>query len=144
MKEYAVASKYIVDGSAPLRNLAQYISVEISIIGLGVVYQFKIWQTTSMSMFILAKESSCLLPFLKTGDRLNMKYYSIDMNCPYQSLDTKIRDIVRHKRGRLGGHYLVELEIMENDSRNEFHLPFSSKEGQILPFNASFRKTIGD
>ncbi|MFC1867556.1 hypothetical protein ACFL0H_05420 [Thermodesulfobacteriota bacterium] len=144
MKEYAVAGKYVEGGSEPLRNLDQYYSVEISIVGLGVVYQFKIWQTTSVSLFILVKESSCLLPFLKIGDRLNMKFYSIDMTCPYQSLDTKIRDIVRHRRCRLKSHYLVELEIMENNGQEEFHLPFRSIEGQILPFNASFRKSGGD
>ena len=56
-------------------NGDHYHSVEFSIKGIELTYQFKIWNTTNMSMCVLVKEDSAILPRLKVGDTLDMKFY---------------------------------------------------------------------
>ena len=113
MKEYAVANKVVERRSEPRKKVDLYYSVEIPISELGVVYQFKIWDTKSPSIFVVVKENSGILPWLKVGDRLNMKYYSTDSLYPLEYLDTEIRNITKHDQGPLKGHYLVGLEIVD-------------------------------
>ena len=137
MNEYS-SVKRSSDMSSPfMRNMDEYYSVEIPIIALGVIYQFKIWQINSIFMSILVKGNSGLLQWIKVGDRLNMKYYSKDSIYPYQSLDTKIRYITRQNLERLRGHYLVGLEIMEGKDRGEIHWSYRSNAAQVFPFSNS-------
>ena len=136
MNELAAAKDLFDSRPIPGESLYQYYSVEIPVIELGVIYQFKIWQTQSMTMSILVKEDSAILPRIKVGDRLNMKYYSVDLTYPYQNLDTEIRDITRQERGRLKGHYLVNLAIVQGKVRNAARWPYRSDESQIFSFNA--------
>ena len=44
---------------------ANYHSVEFSIQGVDLAYQFKIWNTSSTPMCVLVKEDSAILPSLK-------------------------------------------------------------------------------
>ena len=55
---------------------AKYHSVEFSIQGVELAYQFKIWNTSSTPMCVLIREDSAILPSLKEGDTLNLKFYS--------------------------------------------------------------------
>jgi hypothetical protein len=90
----------------------QFNSVEISIDGLDLPYQFKIWENRSTSMNVLIKEDSGVLPLLKVGDTFNMKYYSSKSIYPLENVKTAISHITKNDRGRLKGHYLVGLEIL--------------------------------
>ena len=99
--------------SEPRTKIDQYRSVEFSVDGLDFAYQFKIWNIASSSMCLLIKESSDILPRLNVGDTLNMRYYSDDSTLPHGELATQIRHITKNDEGRLKGHYLVGLEILE-------------------------------
>ena len=94
------------------RDLDQFYCVEIPV-RIGLIYQFKIWQTETMFLSILVKENSKFLTLLDRRAKYNMKYYSEDFLYPYQELVTEIRDISFQEYGRLKGHYLVSLEIIE-------------------------------
>ncbi len=63
MKKYFSVDKLLDRRSEPRKKVNQYYSVEIPISELGVVYQFKIWNTESTSMFVLVKEDSGILPW---------------------------------------------------------------------------------
>jgi hypothetical protein len=108
---------YTLEGKG---NGDPYHSVEFSIKGIELPYQFKIWNTANMSMCVLVKEDSAILPRLKVGDTLDMKFYSGESCYPTNFLKTTIRHISKDE-GRFRGHYLVALEILESASQQEFH-----------------------
>ncbi len=95
------------------RELDQFYCVEIPV-KAKLVYQFKIWQTGPLLMSILVKENSRFLSFIEVNSKFNMKFYSDDFLYPYQELVTEIRDISLQECGRLKGHYLISLEIIED------------------------------
>ncbi|MFC1533308.1 hypothetical protein ACFL7M_08100 [Thermodesulfobacteriota bacterium] len=144
MNEYAVAKNIVESCPAPWPNLDQYYSVEIQINEIGVVYQFKVWRIESTSIYILIKEDSALLPWLKVGDSRIMKYYSNDLTNPYQNLETEILDIIRQEYGRLRGHYLVGLEIKGSNNQDNARWPYRSNEALISPLNASLSSIYRD
>ena len=97
-----------------------YHSVEFSIQGVELAYQFKIWNTSSTPMCVLIKEDSAILPSLKEGDTLDLKFYSSGTSHSSASLKTRIRNITRDQ-GRFRGHYLVALEIQETPHPHSIH-----------------------
>lgn len=97
-----------VDAPAP----EQYYSVEFSIRDLKLLYQFKIWNSSAESMFIIVKEGSGMLPRLKTGCTYKTKYYTTDTGCPTIDAETRIREITRDEGGRFKGHYLIGLDLL--------------------------------
>ncbi len=97
------------------KKVDQYHSVEFSIKGLDCPYQFRIWDNTLESMNVLIKGDSCVLPLLKVGDTLDTKYYSVDSFYPSRNVRTVIRHITKNSNGRLKGHYLVGLKIVESE-----------------------------
>jgi len=100
---------------------AHYHSVEFSIQGVELAYQFKIWNTSSTPMCVLIKEDSAILPSLKEGDTLDLKFYSSGRShSSSSSLKTRIRHITRDQ-GRFRGHYLVALEIQETLRPHSIH-----------------------
>lgn len=107
----------LLEGS---RNLDQFYCVEIPV-KAKLIYQFKIWQTESMFMSILAKENSEFLSYIEINSKFNMKYYSDDFFYPYQELITEIRDIGLQENNRLKGHYLISLEIIEDAEDQKIH-----------------------
>lgn len=102
------------------RNLDQFYCVEIPV-RANLIYQFKIWQTEPMFMAILVKENSRFISMVGTSLKFKMKYYSEDFLYPYQELVTEIRDISLQECGRLKGHYLVSLEIIEDAKDQKIH-----------------------
>jgi hypothetical protein len=107
--------------SEPRTRIDQCHSVEFSVDGIDIAYQFKIWNIASSSMSLLIKENSAILSRLNVGDTLNMRYYSDDSSLPQGDLSTKIRHITKNDEGRLKGHCLVGLEILEDmELNNEF------------------------
>ena len=98
-----------------------YHSVEFSIQGVELAYQFKIWNTSSTPMCVLVKEDSAILPSLREGDTLVLKFYSSGTShSSSSSLKTRIRHITRDQ-GRFRGHYLVALEIQETPHPHSIH-----------------------
>jgi hypothetical protein len=116
MSAYAAAASFIDRRSEAREIPNQFYSVEFSLDGLEMAYQFKIWNVASRSMCVLVKEDSEILSRLKVGEVLNMKYYTHDRICPTTCLETAIRHITRDDHGRFKGHYLVGLEIIMDSS----------------------------
>jgi hypothetical protein len=92
----------------------QWYSVEFLIDGLGVTCHSKVWDKASTSMHVLVKENADILPCLKVGDVLNMKYYSMDLSNPSECLEASIQHITKKDKGKLKGHYLVGLDILKS------------------------------
>jgi hypothetical protein len=139
MKENATAERFTDSGTTPEKNYGLYYCVEIPISGLGVIYQFKIWDIESMS--ILVKGNSLILPWIKKGYVLNMKYYSTDPANPYRNFNTEIRYVRRHEQGRLKDHYLVGLEILDSDGQSVISWPYRPDGPKTLPFDNILRNT---
>lgn len=106
---------------APQGQTAGFYSVELLIQELKMLYQFKIWNSSSEPMFILVKEDSDLLDQLKVGTVFKSKYYSTDSLCPTVDLETQIKQIVRDEQGRFKGYYLIELAIIEDAAYQTIH-----------------------
>ena len=112
-KGYTVINRNQSERSDGRDRSDQYHSVEFSIEGLATPYQFRIWENAPESMNVLINEDSCVLPLLRVGDTLDTKYYSADSVYPSQNMRTIIRHITKNKDGRLKGHYLVGIRIVE-------------------------------
>jgi hypothetical protein len=111
VKRYSYSRKNF-DGSGT--GTDDYYSAEFVVDGLDVSYQFKIWEKAPKAVSVLVKETSNILQLLKVGDTLNVKYYSMRSAYPSESQRTAVRYITLNDQGRLRGHYLVGLEIIEN------------------------------
>lgn len=104
----------MAEKSSHYENISdQYYSAELTVKGLDLIYQFKLRNLVSKSTCVLVRQDSNLLPWLKTGDIFNVKYYSKDSSYPPHSIETQIRDITKDEHGKYGGHYLVCLKIMK-------------------------------
>ena len=97
-------------GKRPSR---QYCSAEFLIDGLELPYQFRIQDISAPCLYVLVKENSDIAPRLKVGETLNVKYYSPSSSPTKGYQKTAVRHITKNDRGRLKGHYLVGLEILE-------------------------------
>jgi hypothetical protein len=82
--------------------------------GLDVSYQFRTWEKAPKAVSVLVKQNSGILQLLKVGDQFNVKYYSGRSAYPPERQKTAVRHITWSDEGRLRGHYLVGLEIVEN------------------------------
>jgi hypothetical protein len=98
--------------SIGIRKYPAYHSVEFSVEGIDFPYQFRIWESHTESMSVLVKNDSIILHRLKVGDILNMKYYSEDSAYPSENIRTAIRYVSEKNQGRLRGHSLVGLQII--------------------------------
>ena len=94
----------------------QYYSAEFLVEGMDTLYQFKIWNAAPSSISILVNEKSGILPRLRVGDTLKVKYYSDESGYPTNYRKSAIRHITRNDDGRLKGHFLVGLEILDRQS----------------------------
>lgn len=92
-------------------RLQQYHSAEFILEEKGVNYQFRIRDTTSSSMGVLVKENSEVLPLLRVGETLRVKYYSSKSQ---DELLTIIRHVTKNDEGHFKGHYLVGLEVLSH------------------------------
>lgn len=110
MKDNLAADRVLARGSG--EEASRFHSAEFSIKGLDLPYQFKIWNIAPASMCVLVKENSDILPRLKVGDTIDVKYYYDDSSFRCDCQKTAIRHITRNDQGRFEGHYLVGLEIL--------------------------------
>jgi hypothetical protein len=95
-----------------MKDKGEYHSVEFSVKGLPVAYQFRLWNNNSKEMSILVRQDSAVLPRLKVGDRLKMEYYPTDPHRPKVGKETAITEIARDEQGKHNGHSVVGLEIV--------------------------------
>ena len=93
--------------------IPNFYCVEFAMASPHPVYQFKLWHSDRDALFLLVKDNSELLPQLKVGTVMPMKYYSDDSHQTTQVRKTQIRQIVSETQGRFQGHYRIELEILE-------------------------------
>jgi tetratricopeptide (TPR) repeat protein len=91
----------------------KYYSAEFSLKELKFAYQFRIQNIESKSMCVLIRKNSEILPCLKVGDILEIKYYANSTRYPPEQQTTIISDITKDNQGRFKGHYLVSLKILE-------------------------------
>ena len=96
------------------KRVIQYNSVEFSFKGVEAVYQFKIWTTRSVNLCVIIRENSSVLPRMKVGDILNVKYNFRNSAYLSEYLKTAIRFIIKQSKGRFKGHYVVGFEILKN------------------------------
>lgn len=109
----ANAAEVVTDkDSGQQKGSDHYYSAEFLVEGVEVLYQFKVWDAASSSLSVLVNEHSQILPRLKVGDTLDVKYYSTDAAYPSRYQKSAIRHITRNDEGRLKGHFLVGLEIL--------------------------------
>jgi len=121
MKAYAMENVSQENWLEPGVPIERYYSVEISTNELELLHQFKIWNIEPESMCVLVKADSEILKSLKVGDTMMMRYYTMDALCPATDLETKIRHITKEDHGRFKGHYLVRLEILDNQFEPKIH-----------------------
>ena len=91
--------------------LNHYYSVEFTIMENELLYQFKLWNSASQSLFIIVREDSGILQQIKEGRVFKTKYYSTDSLCPTVDSETQIKEITRDNNGCFKGHFLVKLGI---------------------------------
>ena len=121
MKEYPMNNKLHERKDRSGERVDQYDSVEFSLNGLNARYQFKIWNIAPGPNCVLVKEDSEILPRLRVGDTLNLKYYSSGSFSSIDNLETTIRNIRKDDDGRFKGHYLVALEILDPSYQEKIH-----------------------
>ena len=95
-------------GTAP----PDYHSVEVSLDTLQLAYQFKLWRSDHNCLFFIIKENSAILPQLKIGHIIPMKYYGSNALQHSEVRKTQIHNIINEKNGRFKGHHRVELAIL--------------------------------
>lgn len=96
-------------------------SVEFSIDGMDLAYQFKIWNLASSAMCVLVREDSSIVQKLRVGDVMSMKYYANGYAAPIECRNTAIRHITKDEQGPFRGHYVVGLEIVEQPATAAKH-----------------------
>jgi hypothetical protein len=88
----------------------------------------------STSMSILVKEDSRILPWLKPGHILKMRYFCTDLHHPCSIFDTEIQHVTMQRHGRLKGHYLVGLVILEDRGIDDSRWPHTFEGPEAFPF----------
>ena len=96
-----------------MKRIDQFQSVELSVDGLDLSYHFKIWHINSRSNVIVVRKDSNILPHLRVGGKLNMKYYFPGEAYPNGVRETTIKEISAEEQGRFKGHFLVDLEPLQ-------------------------------
>jgi len=114
MEQTVMEMKNVLERKSQGKGIAkQYCSAEFLIDGLELPYQFRIQDISAPCLYVLVKENSDIVSRLKVGETLNVKYYSASSSPTKGYQKTAVRHITKNDRGRLRGHYLVGLEILE-------------------------------
>ena len=90
----------------------QYFSVEIRPNSLIPIYKFRLRKSSSNGAYILVKEGSAILSYLKSGQKLNIDYNPLEPTQSSRTLKTKINYIIKKARGRFKGHHMVGLSAI--------------------------------
>jgi hypothetical protein len=96
------------------RIVEEYYSVEFSIFGVEMTYQFKIWNISTKGLCVLVRPESDILKHLKVGETIQMKFCRDDASKQADFINTKIHHITKDDTGKFRGHYLVGLSIAQD------------------------------
>ncbi len=99
--------------SEPRKIVDEYYSVEFSVSGAELSYQFRIWNVSTRGVCLVVRPDSDLLRHLKVGDMIHMKYYKADASKPSEFMWTQIKHITKDEAGKFKNHYLVGLSVSE-------------------------------
>jgi hypothetical protein len=121
MKSYAMENASQENWLEANLPLEEFYSVEIPLDGLEFLHQFKIWNSDPETVFVVVKEESEILPCLRVGDTIKMKYYIMDPASPPKYLPTKIKHITKEDQGRFKGHVVIGLDILEDKAERNIH-----------------------
>jgi hypothetical protein len=95
-----------------MKRLDQYQSVEFSVDAVGFSYRFRIWHIPPHSNVIVIRKDSRILPHLRAGDTMKMRYYFPGEPFPAGDRETTIKGISSQEQGRFKGHFWVDLELL--------------------------------
>ena len=95
--------------SDPGMRTDRFFSVEIRPSGLIPIYKFKLRKGSSNEAYILVKEGSAILSFLKSGQEINATYSTEGRTELGALLKTEINYIIKEIQGRFKGHHMVGL-----------------------------------
>ena len=109
MLEEFAENHFEANMSDPGMRADRFFSVEIRPSGLIPVYKFKLRKSSSNEVYILVKEGSAILGFLKSGQELNATYSTEEQTGLGAALKTKINYIIKEIQGRFKGHHMVGL-----------------------------------
>ncbi len=97
-----------------MKSIDQYQSVEFSVDGVHVpMRRSRIWHIHPHSNIILVRKDSNIAPYLRVGARLKTKYYFAGGAHPDGFRETTIKEISTEDQGRFKGHFLVDLEPLQ-------------------------------
>jgi len=133
--ENSTAERFIYTSVKAGRALEEYYSIEIPVHELHTVYQFRIWEIEYMSLAILIRDCSEILNWIKAGDRLKMRFYSHNPGKPCEDLYSELIYIEKQRHGRLRGHYLAGIEVMEEQDDLIVSWPYRPTDSNLIPFN---------
>ena len=97
--------------SEPRATDTEYYSVQFTPEGLGVSYQFKLWNISQSGMCILVRDNSQLLEYLSVGDIFQMTFHRTGSDGKSDKVKTTIKHITPNAEGRFSGHCLVGLAV---------------------------------
>jgi hypothetical protein len=100
--------------SEPRSIVDEYYSVEFSISGLEMNFQFKIWNVSTRGLCLLVRPESAILSHLRVGETIRMKFYRENASKPADFINTKIHHITQDDTGKFRGHYLIGLGVAED------------------------------
>jgi hypothetical protein len=98
----------------PRRIVDEYYSVEFSISGVEMTFQFKIWNISARGLCLLVRPESDILKHLRVGETILMKFYRENASKPADFINTEIHHITKDDTGKFRGHYLIGLGIAED------------------------------
>ena len=100
--------------SEPRSIVDEYYSVEFSVSGLEMTFQFRIWNVSTRGLCLLVRPESDILSHLRVGETIRMKFYRENASKPADFINTKIHHITQDDTGKFRGHYLIGLGIAED------------------------------
>lgn len=99
--------------------LGKYMSVEFCSGALAPAYVFRIHDLSPSGMSILIKEESEVIKELKVGEDMNMAYRTSNREEAPRNLRTRIVHMTKKDEGRLKGHFVVGLCVLEGKVHDE-------------------------
>lgn len=97
-----------------MKRLDHYKSVEFSVDGLSAPdRRSRIWHIRPKSNVILIRKDSNIAPHLRVGAKLKTKYYSPGSVYHDEVRETTIKEIPVEEQGRFKGHFLIDLEPLQ-------------------------------
>jgi hypothetical protein len=102
--------------SEPRSPVEAFYSVEIKLVDLDLIYQFRLRNLSPKGACFLVKEGSEILQHLKVHQILDMTFYSTDKRNRSEIFRTQIEHVTGPEQGGIRGHYQVGLSLLQKVS----------------------------